>query len=475
MSRKDIVTLLGSFVLLFIGTAYAQVPIASFISDRSGDDEVHVVYDNGEIKQLTKNKAKVFTPEWSPDGNYIVFDANVRGEENFDIFIIDLTDPQNPKQKNLTGPPDGPGLKLSGPRWAPAGDPRILVFSTGLPNANGWDIGFFTLDARGNFDGLINISNAEGEAVTADLEGSWSSDGTKVVFESERNHIKDRAQFDIFIADAEKRGAGKNQINLTDHEAPDQRARWSPDGTAVVFQSKRDGNWELYTVGIDGENLTRITENEKTDRNAEWSSGGIVFETNRDGNYEIYQSDPDGNNQINISNEPKGDHKPIWSAKGKRILFESKRDGKREIYMIQADGAGLRNLSNDPGNDTDARWNPQFELRSVELQSRYFTTLGAVKHTSLMQNFPNPFNPETWIPYYLAEAASITVRIYTVKGELIRSINVGKKAAGAYTSRQRAVYWNGKDDTGQSVGSGVYFYQLLADDFSETRRMVVMK
>ena len=87
---------------------------------------------------------------------------------------------------------------------------------------------------------------------------------------------------------------GKNQINLTDHEAPDQRARWAPDGTAVVFQSKRDGNWEIYTIGIDGQNLTRITENDKTDRNAEWSLGGIVFETQRDGNWEIYKSEPDG-------------------------------------------------------------------------------------------------------------------------------------------------------------------------------------
>ena len=475
MCHRGIITILSSLVFLCIGSAYAQVPLASFISDRSGDDEIHLVYDDGEIKQLTRNKAKVFTPEWSPDGNFIVFDANVRGGESFDIFIIDLTDPAKPKQSNLTGPPDGPGLKLSGPRWAPAGDPRILVFSTGLPNANGWDIGFFTLDARGKFDGLINISNAEGEAVTADLEGSWSPDGTKVVFESERNHIKDRAQFDIFIADAEKRGAGKNQINLTDHEAPDQRARWSPDSKSVVFQSKREGNWEIYTVGIDGENLTRITENEKTDRNAEWSAGGIVFESQRDGNYEIYRSDPDGNNQVNLSNEPKSDQKPIWSPKGRRILFESKRDGKREIYMMQADGAGLRNLSNHPENDKDARWNPVFELRSVEPQNKYFTTLGDIKRTSLMQNFPNPFNPETWIPYYLAQAASVTVRIYNIKGELIRSINVGKQAAGAYINRQRAAYWDGKDDTGQSVASGVYFYQLLADDFSETRRMVVMK
>ena len=191
-----------------------------------------------------------------------------------------------------------------------------------------------------------------------------------------------------------------------------------------MFQSKRDGNWEIYTVGIDGENLTRITENEKTDRNAEWSSGGIIFETQRDGNYEIYRSDPDGNNQVNLTNEPKSDQKPIWSAKGKRVLFESKRDGKREIYMMLADGTGLKNLSNDPGNDSDARWNPQFELRAVEPQGKYFTTLGDIKRTSLMQNFPNPFNPETWIPYSLAEAAFVTVRIYNIKGELTRSLSM---------------------------------------------------
>ena len=473
MSRQCIITLLGIFVFLFIGSAYAQVPMASFISNRSGNDEVHLLYDDGKIKQLTKNKSKVFIPEWAPDGKSIIFDANVRGGENFDIFIVDLSDPAKPKQTNLTGPPDGPGTKLTVPLWAPAGEPRILLYSTGFPNADNWDLGLLTIDARGKADALINITNADGEGVGQDQAGSWSPDGTKITFQSERNKIKDRAQMDIFIADVEKRDIGKNQINLTNHEAEDRLPRWSPDGTAVVFESKRDGNWEIYTVGIDGENLTRITENDKDDVKAQWSPGGIVFQSKRDGNWEIYRSDPDGNNQVNLSNDPGSDQKPIWSAKGKRILFESRRDKNREIYMIH--GGALKNLTNDPGNDKSARWNPLFELRSVEPQSKYFTTLGDIKRTSLMQNFPNPFNPETWIPYYLAEAATVTVRIYNVKGELIRSIDVGRQAAGAYTNRQRAVYWDGKDDTGQSVASGVYFYQLLADDFSETRRMVVMK
>ena len=473
MSRQCIITLLGIFVFLFIGSAYAQVPMASFISNRSGNDEVHLLYDDGKIKQLTKNKSKVFIPEWAPDGKSIIFDANVRGGENFDIFIVDLSDPAKPKQTNLTGPPDGPGTKLTVPLWAPAGEPRILLYSTGFPNADNWDLGLLTIDARGKADALANITNADGEGVGQDQAGSWSPDGTKITFQSERNKIKDRAQMDIFIADVEKRDIGKNQINLTNHEAEDRLPRWSPDGTAVVFESKRDGNWEIYTVGIDGENLTRITENDKDDVKAQWSPGGIVFQSKRDGNWEIYRSDPDGNNQVNLSNDPGSDQKPIWSAKGKRILFESRRDKNREIYMIH--GGALKNLTNDPGNDKSARWNPQFELRSVEPQSKYFTTLGDIKRTSLMQNFPNPFNPETWIPYYLADAATVTVRIYNVKGELIRSIDVGRQAAGAYTNRQRAVYWDGKDDTGQSVASGVYFYQLLADNFSETRRMVVMK
>ena len=95
--------------------------------------------------------------------------------------------------------------------------------------------------------------------------------------------------------------------------------------------------------------------------------------------------------------------------------------------------------------------------------------------TELLSNYPNPFNPETWIPYQLTEDAAVTVKIYDVSGHLIRTIEVGYKPMGYYLNRERAVYWNGQDETGESVGSGVYFYTFTAGDYTETRRLVILK
>ena len=97
------------------------------------------------------------------------------------------------------------------------------------------------------------------------------------------------------------------------------------------------------------------------------------------------------------------------------------------------------------------------------------------EETALLHNYPNPFNPETWIPYQLAEAAEVTVRIYTANGVLVRRLALGHQAAGTYQSRSRAVYWDGKNEVGESVASGVYFYTLTAGDFTATRKMLIMK
>ena len=97
------------------------------------------------------------------------------------------------------------------------------------------------------------------------------------------------------------------------------------------------------------------------------------------------------------------------------------------------------------------------------------------EETALLANYPNPFNPETWIPYQLAESAEVTLTIYDINGQLVRRLAVGHQAAGMYRSRSRAAYWDGRNHLGESVASGLYFYSLTADNFTATRRMLILK
>lgn len=95
--------------------------------------------------------------------------------------------------------------------------------------------------------------------------------------------------------------------------------------------------------------------------------------------------------------------------------------------------------------------------------------------TQLLANFPNPFNPETWIPYELATNTDVRITIYTSNGVVVRTLLLGQQAAGYYTDRERAAYWDGKNTQGEQVASGVYFYQLETDSQSLLRKMVILK
>ncbi len=97
------------------------------------------------------------------------------------------------------------------------------------------------------------------------------------------------------------------------------------------------------------------------------------------------------------------------------------------------------------------------------------------KETALLPNYPNPFNPETWIPYHLAKDAEVTLHIYAVNGTLVRTLILGHQAAGMYQNRSGAAYWDGKNEFGEPVASGVYFYTLTAGDFTATRKMLIRK
>ena len=95
--------------------------------------------------------------------------------------------------------------------------------------------------------------------------------------------------------------------------------------------------------------------------------------------------------------------------------------------------------------------------------------------TELLVNYPNPFNPETWIPYWLAEEANVTLTIYDPTGITVRQLELGHQSKGYYTNRGRAAYWNGRNELGESVASGVYFYTLTAGNYSATRKMMILK
>ena len=136
-----------------------------------------------------------------------------------------------------------------------------------------------------------------------------------------------------------------------------------------------------------------------------------------------------------------------------------------EVKLIDSNGRRRANSRFQVGQKelaTAHRW--------LELESNPVPDL-----TRLLQNYPNPFNPETWIPYQLSQDSEVKIWIYDVGGQLVRSMEVGFQEAGIYSSREKAIYWDGKNQDGEPVSSGVYFYILEMSTESQTKQMVILK
>ncbi len=129
-------------------------------------------------------------------------------------------------------------------------------------------------------------------------------------------------------------------------------------------------------------------------------------------------------------------------------------------YNIQTDSAILR---------------PDTLKKGIAVFEQLLTILATPTETRLLANYPNPFNPETWIPYQLSEPAEVTLRIYFMDGTLVRTLALGHQPAGTYQERSRAAYWNGRNEQAERVASGIYFYTLSAGDFTATRKMLIRK
>jgi hypothetical protein len=110
---------------------------------------------------------------------------------------------------------------------------------------------------------------------------------------------------------------------------------------------------------------------------------------------------------------------------------------------------------------------------AVQPHSKLVTTWGEVRRNQLLQNYPNPFNPETWIPFQLSEGSEVEVKIYDSTGRLIRTLDLGFRGPGSYASREDSARWDGRNQCGEKVVSGVYFYTICAGKYTATRKMVL--
>jgi hypothetical protein len=111
--------------------------------------------------------------------------------------------------------------------------------------------------------------------------------------------------------------------------------------------------------------------------------------------------------------------------------------------------------------------------RSIDREFRSWSM--PAEDNALLQNYPNPFNPETWIPYQLKEGSEVAIRIYGPDGKQVRILDLGHRSAGFYVNRDRAAYWDGRNESGEEVSSGVYFYSIRAGEFSAVRKLIVLK
>jgi WD40 repeat protein len=160
--------------------------------------------------------------------------------------------------------------------------------------------------------------------------------------------------------------------------------------------------------------------------------------------------------------------------------------GQKQIGLLQGHTGVVYSVAFSPGgkwlasgsdDGTILLWEVNLPAsgKFIEPKGKRPMMWGDVKRTALYQNFPNPFNPETWIPFSLSEQSRVNIRIYSSRGHLVRTLNLGQKPAGEYISREKAAHWDGRNENGELVASGVYFYTMGTGGLVGLRKMVVMR
>ncbi len=364
----------------------------------------------------------------------IVYQSDVDGDH--EIYIMD-TDGSNVTQLTFNSAIDNL------PQLSPDGT-KIVFCSDRDGNRE-----IYSMNVDGTSQtNLTNTSNPESYP-------AWSHDGAKIAFSSGSN----MSYGNIYTMNAD--GSGRTQLTSFTNNAG--MPHWSADGQKIVFQVGLSTS-ELYTMNADGSGQMQITSYGVMLNEPQWSPDGskIAFGYNVGGDgsgAKIYTVDADGSGSTNLSGSSGPDWAPSWSPDGSKIVFFSKRDGNYDLYTMNADGSGVSQLTNATGKDYNPYW-------GVEAGIITTVTSSSPTQFSLEQNMPNPFNPVTTIHYFIPSRSFVELSIYNISGQLVRTLMSDMQTQGYHS-----VLWNGRNDAGTRVSSGVYIYRLKAGDLIQSRKM----
>ena len=343
ISRQTIGFLSLSLLIMAFIACGSRSEAIYFASDRDGQWDIYSSDPNSnEEINLTDTPFAEEQPILSPNRKLLAFSVSKDSKDpNVGIEVMKL------KEAEKLSITTGLGTYVT-PRWSP--DSSRLAYAASQPGKESY---VYVSD-------LSQSPSPRLSDISSDEVGDWSSDGNSVVFSS--------AKFsNPGIHDRNPDGVNQRQITCGN----DYGAKWSPDNKKLAFISDRDGNPNIYVIEKEIEDpkcsddaestlgLYQLTDTEGSEYDISWSPDGrqILFVSERDGNPEIYVMDSSGNNVVRLTrNDKVKDVQPVWSPDGKNIAFASDLDGDFDIFIMNDKGEDQKRLTNNDASDVDPSW-----------------------------------------------------------------------------------------------------------------------